>query len=162
MPLSKICPVCKTENKAESIICKSCMTDISSIEPKDIGLPTDKPENVSQKKPDIKEETNNREQEKQCILIQFENQNDIITLYNGDIIGRHHKGKEILEKYKTISRKHIVFSLENNKWYIQDLNSSNYTYLNKEKLNPGKKYGIKEGDMVSMAEDINFKILQIK
>lgn len=156
MPLSKICPACKTENKAESIICKNCMTDISSIEPKDIGLPTDKHENVSQK------ELDNIEQGKQSVLIQFENQKDIITLYNGDIIGRHHKGKEILEKYKTISRKHIVFSLENNKWYIQDLNSSNYTYLNTEKLNPGKKYEIKEGDVVSMAEDVNFKILQIK
>ncbi|HOK09613.1 MAG TPA: FHA domain-containing protein [Candidatus Hydrogenedens sp.] len=150
MPLIKICPACKAENKAESIICNFCMTDISSLSPLNTDLASEKPTNV------LQEET----KENPCLLVQFENHNDSIKIYNGDIIGRHCKCKELLQKYKTISRKHVTFIFENNKWYIQDLNSSNYTYLNNQKINPGTKYEIKPKDVVSLSQDVDIKIIE--
>lgn len=49
-----------------------------------------------------------------------------------------------------ISRKHLLLTLVDSQIYVQDLNSTNYTFLNKIKLEPENQYPIKDGDEIRM------------
>lgn len=47
-----------------------------------------------------------------------------------------------------VSRRHARLTLQGNRCFIEDLNSTNYTYVNKQKLNPGVRQPLSEGDEV--------------
>jgi len=100
----KICPSCGTENKETAIICSECMEDISSIAP---------------------------EKKNKAIIIFQEKE---YPFENQCIIGREHFMSDALSEYKTVSRKHVKISHENNSWFVEDLNSTNGTYVNGEKI----------------------------
>lgn len=50
------------------------------------------------------------------------------------IIGRHVECDVVLSNDFSISRQHAVISLENNRYYIEDLNSTNGTFVNGERI----------------------------
>ncbi len=56
------------------------------------------------------------------------------------------------------SRQHAVIELENNKLTIEDLNSSNGTFLNRGKIYPGQKLPLKANDMVQIGS-IQMKVM---
>ena len=58
---------------------------------------------------------------------------------------------------KMIGRIHCKIENRNNDFFIFDLNSSNGTYLNQEKLIPEQPYKIKNGDIVRLANS-DFKV----
>lgn len=130
--LYKICPVCGEKNSIDEFICKKCMSDISGVIPV--------------------EET----EEKNVLLLK--NNETALEIKPNDVIGRNFKGAEYLIKYPTVSRKHCQFFYENGKWYIQDLNSTNKTYLNGKAIEPLKKTEIKNNDELSLSKSLNFKI----
>lgn len=47
-----------------------------------------------------------------------------------------------------VSRMHARLILEANLLYLEDLNSTNFTFLNKQKIYPGQRYLLKHGDEV--------------
>jgi len=47
-----------------------------------------------------------------------------------------------------VSRRHARITLQGNQCFVEDLNSTNYTYVNKQKLNPGVRQPLNEGDEV--------------
>ena len=47
-----------------------------------------------------------------------------------------------------VSRKHARFYLIDTSWAIQDLSSTNGTYLNERRIVPGKTFIVKNGDIV--------------
>lgn len=60
---------------------------------------------------------------------------------------------------KHISRRHIMLEIINDNFYVTDLDSSNYTYLNNEKLIPNKKCLLNNGDCLKLAnEEFSFVI----
>ena len=56
------------------------------------------------------------------------------------------------------SRQHAVIEFEDNKITIEDLNSSNGTFLNRNKIYPGQKMPLKANDMVQMG-NIQMKVM---
>jgi len=56
------------------------------------------------------------------------------------------------------SRQHAVIEFEDNKITIEDLNSSNGTFLNRNKIYPGQKMPLKANDMVQIG-NIQMKIM---
>lgn len=77
-----------------------------------------------------------------------------ISIDSETIIGRTFgKFTEVFSNYNQISSKHILLKPtdDNTGWYSVDLNSSNGSKLNGEKLIPGKEYSIKKGDFLTLA-----------
>ena len=56
------------------------------------------------------------------------------------------------------SRQHAVIEFEDNKITIEDLNSSNGTFLNRNKIYPGQKMPLKANDMVQIG-NIQMKVM---
>ncbi|MEY4614732.1 MAG: hypothetical protein RL179_2705 [Planctomycetota bacterium] len=56
------------------------------------------------------------------------------------------------------SRQHAVIEFENNKITIEDLNSSNGTFLNRNKIYPGQKMPLKANDMIQIG-NIQLKVM---
>lgn len=90
--------------------------------------------------------------------------NDKISLIDfPSVIGVEYVGREILTQMKNsvgqnlISRRHCSLFLENNKFYICDLGSTNGTYidncLNLIKCEHGKKYEIKENEFIILGRE---------
>jgi pSer/pThr/pTyr-binding forkhead associated (FHA) protein len=52
-----------------------------------------------------------------------------------------------------VSRNHAQIHIDKNTYFIEDLGSSNGTYLNKVKLEPGKLYPLKLGDKINLGQD---------
>jgi pSer/pThr/pTyr-binding forkhead associated (FHA) protein len=51
---------------------------------------------------------------------------------------------------KGVSRVHARLVLQDRRLFLEDLNSTNYTYLNGQKLVPGRLYEIKPGDEIHL------------
>jgi len=51
-----------------------------------------------------------------------------------------------------ISRRHAKFILRDDHWQIEDLNSINFTFLNKQKLQPGRLCPLNNGDEIRLGQ----------
>ena len=49
-----------------------------------------------------------------------------------------------------VSRQHSVITFANDELIIEDLNSANGTYVNRNKVSPGQKYGLALGDTIQI------------
>lgn len=49
-----------------------------------------------------------------------------------------------------VSRRHAKFSQQGGQWYVEDLNSTNFTFVNKQKLQPGQPHPVNHGDEVRL------------
>jgi hypothetical protein len=133
--LCKICPTCNHKNSQNELICKSCLTPIDGI---DI-IECDKKETVKE-------------------YVEFVFDTGILKLYHHDLVGREHKGKELLKENLTVSREHIELIKESNDFFIVDKSSTNKTYLNGEEITPKKKIKIKNGDEISLSAKVKCKV----
>lgn len=81
-----------------------------------------------------------------------------LSIESGDIIGREYgKHSSVLSKYNFISGRHAEFKYVNNQWLITDLNSTNFTFINGNKLLPLSAGKINDGDIIKLA-DKSFKV----
>lgn len=49
-----------------------------------------------------------------------------------------------------VSRRHARLMLRNGQWLIEDLNSTNFTFVNNQRLTPGAPLALKDGDQIRM------------
>ena len=70
------------------------------------------------------------------------------SLTNGAILGRE-KSSDIVVPLSYVSRKHAKFAVKNEKLFIEDLNSSNGTYINGERI---KSAELRNGDELRLDE----------
>lgn len=69
------------------------------------------------------------------------------------VIGRSSEGVDYSEQSSNaVSRRHVQISTENGAYYITDLNSQNGTFLNDQRLDSDKKYAIRPGDSLKLAD----------
>ncbi len=98
------------------------------------------------------------EPEIQRKLINMDNQEEIFL--KGEIfrIGKARGMVELCLAEATVSRLHARLSKENSDWYIQDLNSTNGTYLNGRRIKASEKLLLSQGDEIRLA-DVEFLFL---
>ncbi|MGQ9710859.1 MAG: double zinc ribbon domain-containing protein [Anaerolineae bacterium] len=51
-----------------------------------------------------------------------------------------------------VSRRHARIFAQGNQMFVEDLNSTNYTYVNQQKLTPGQPHPLKNGDEVRLGK----------
>lgn len=68
------------------------------------------------------------------------------------VVGRSvRRAQGVVSFSPTIGREHCRFFLRDGKWYLEDLNSVNGTFLNGERLEPGKEYAVNPEDRVRLS-----------
>jgi pSer/pThr/pTyr-binding forkhead associated (FHA) protein len=77
---------------------------------------------------------------------------DILPINNGDILGREHVGKDLFAVYPTVGRRHAKVACLRGEWTIEDLDSTNGTYINGRKLEAGQKYPLKAKDILALSK----------
>lgn len=85
------------------------------------------------------------------VLVQFVGQDGTNTLNLADrdkIIGRDKCTVDMLVADRNVSRNHLLVHGENEEIYIEDMDSTNGTYVNGIKLPQRRKWKIKSGDVV--------------
>ena len=75
----------------------------------------------------------------------------VIEVRDGDVVGRTAVGKEALDIHEEISRRHAKFIMSEGKWFVIDLNSSNGTFLNGEKLKPNAQAALSDGQFLNLS-----------
>lgn len=73
----------------------------------------------------------------------------VVKVRDGDIVGRTAVGREVLEIHEEISRRHARFVRNEGTWFVIDLNSSNGTFLEGERLLPKERVRIKDGQRLN-------------
>ena len=123
----KICPVCHTKNEANALLCVNCFYDLSTV-------------------PVIQDE------QKSLKLV---GDKFAILIIKDTVIGREATKKEYFDD-RAISRKHLKIFWKNDLPYVQDLNSSNGSYLNGQKMLPMQEYPVANNDKLNIANKFEF------
>lgn len=76
---------------------------------------------------------------------------DIFLTCSPFIIGKNRKNTDYCIDQSVISRRHTKITKKENRYYIEDLASTNGTYLNEKPLRSGMFYEIKEWDRIRIA-----------
>lgn len=80
---------------------------------------------------------------------------------DGDIVGRSFVGKEVLHQFPGISRKHAQFIWDDGKWFVEDLESTNGTYINGNPLKGKQRLSLKLGDKVGISKKVTFEVISV-
>jgi hypothetical protein len=144
------CPTCETTKDTSSLHCPFCGTKLvknpnqseeKSGEPLiDDGL--DLPEDEEDREPviddglDLPEDEEDREPVKilKEMTLKVTGRNEKINIKDGEILGRNNVGAKIFRENTNISRAHAKITYEDGKWFIEDLDSDNGTYIKGKKI----------------------------
>ena len=163
MSLCKICPTCGTKNPPDEPICINCMTDITSIPPVECDEISKSGEEHKTQDSKLPFDLMDLEESEKTVILSksklvLKGDDFEIVVRDGDVVGRHGVGGDFLQRYKTVSRKHAKFTYKDGTWFVQDLNSTNGTYLNGLKLLPLQEFPLKNGDKLSLSGSLEFTV----
>ena len=143
------CPTCGYRIGPEDIFCQNCGAQISTAATAESDLPAETDESataVEQAKLTIK------------LVVGL---TDTAILLDADrnewLVGRSDPIRGIFPEVDLgthggdksgVSRRHARLSAQEGQRFVSDLNSTNFTFLNGEKLEPGKLYPLKDGDEI--------------
>ncbi|MFI5294166.1 MAG: adenylate/guanylate cyclase domain-containing protein [Thermodesulfovibrionales bacterium] len=96
----------------------------------------------------IKEEKNDRPSHEGTVTLTSPD-GRVVEVRDGDVVGRTAVGREVLEIHEEISRRHARFVRSEGTWFVIDLNSSNGTFLEGERLLPKERVRIKDGQRLN-------------
>lgn len=119
-------------------------------------LPAEEPTEKPKKKPAAKPEEEPKEelQEKQVLTL-VSDEHEITVDYFPFVIGRHDCDYDI--DYRFISKPHCRITEEDGRFFIEDLGSTNGTFIGTRELEENVRARIKNGQNVTLA-DMKFKV----
>lgn len=94
--------------------------------------------------------------QKDAYLERTENGKIIPITKNGFVIGKERKKVDYcISGNKTVSRQHCTIRSLDGKYYIEDNDSANYTFLNGKRLKPYANAYVQDGDVITLS-DVEF------
>lgn len=158
MALVKICPSCGTENDINEALCDACSADISAVSPID----TDAQETLSAPAnhtdtEQVADSSGTVIEGKRLLRFTASDGSGGFTVASGAVIGREAEGREYLAPHMTVSRKHAKLNFSGS-WFIEDLNSSNGTYINEIRIAPNEAHKIKSDDIIALSHSCVFTV----
>ena len=85
--------------------------------------------------------------------LEYPAENRAVTIRKSPfLIGRAKDADFSFPENKGISRQHAAIEFDGENFCLSDLKSTNHTFLNGEKLNPGEKYSLKRGDEIMVGK----------
>lgn len=175
MQQGKKCPTCGHVNPPQELLCFACMADISSVSP--AGVPAAGSPVQAKAASPTKEELPKVPADAPCrpeappppeVLktvrdarsrLQIRFGEIVFTVEDGETIGRFERGKEFLAHVTTVSRQHARFKRTAAGWFVEDLGSTNGTFVNGVRLGPGQPQIVKPGDRINFSSRIEVEII---
>jgi hypothetical protein len=162
----KICAVCKHENVVEAETCANCGAPLSSDVTTTLSVSGQLAEVVRQD-PNIRRTTLPAGSialyvmgEKLPLVVEGKGQPTILGRLGQD---SPTSGIVDLTKYQAhllgVSRQHAAISFKENSFAIEDLNSSNGTWVNENRLAPNQPRVLRNGDVIRLGQLIIFVYL---
>lgn len=152
MPYFRICPKCHRRNHPDDVVCLDCMTDVSSEETTRLYEQTD---TDSQKENHSTEKVLEGCSVFTDFLILITKDGRKVHIKDREYLGRGEKGADIFssdsQEGRAVSKKHACVFRDGNDWFIQDLCSTNGTYVNGIKLEVDDRHVIRPGDTISLS-----------
>ena len=147
----KICKNCGTKNSIDDMFCIDCMgTEFEEVD-------EDKSDNSTEVRSEITPTYAKTIIDTKPIL-KLVHQNFTLTIENDLTVGREAFGSQYLNEYDTVSRNHLNIFYKNDSWHIKDLNSTNGTYLNYNKIIANQEYKINNNDSIKLSSKLEFKV----
>jgi hypothetical protein len=152
--LVKRCPACNEENPVSEVICRICMTNLASVSPTPRGAP------VASALPLDKVGAGERKSAEPSVLT-FSRLSDgrFVPVAGGGVLGRNGDAGEFFADFRTVSRRHAKVDFRGESWWIEDLNSTNGTWVNGSRLDPGRSHPLKKGDTVALSLACEMKVV---
>lgn len=70
------------------------------------------------------------------------------------VIGKGRNADWMITDNPAVSHSHASIVTRGNSWYVEDLESTNHTYLNGRKLSPHQEFELNEGDEVKLGNEV--------
>lgn len=122
MAVSVECPVCHTPNPPAEVYCMDCGFLLSST-------PEERMEGFEVSPP--------------AILVTRDGTREFTLRIGENTVGR--QDADVLLTHNTVSRKHAVVTVEDGKVYVEDIGSTNGTFVDGRKLDPGQRVELANG-----------------
>ncbi len=104
-------------------------------------------------------ETEAAAQEEKAVLTLRATDGRLIIVRDGDVVGRMAVGADVIEAYKTVSRRHVRFTHEGGLWYVEDLNTTNETYIDDVRLPTAKKIQLNSNQKLTLSSALELTVL---
>ena len=152
------CSYCEQENGSGDVYCQNCGQELISLNETLISIPSFSPTPVVASMPIPRMAI----AKKACFVVQSSQVNLPIPAEKTDIlIGRQDMGRNVFPEIDltgqdaesgSVSRRHARMIFKNGQWFIEDLHSTNYTFVNREMLPPGQLRPLQNGDEVRVGK----------
>ncbi|MBF0563938.1 MAG: FHA domain-containing protein [Nitrospirae bacterium] len=137
------------EAQAEKLPTEEAPPTVEALESPTTGKVDDE---KAAEKPEVSIKTGGRPTEKDSrIIILRTTDGESITVHHGDVVGRKATGESILVRFSTVSRRHVRFTFESGRWFVEDLRSTNETYVDDMRMLPGEKVEVKTNVKISLS-----------
>jgi hypothetical protein len=169
MSLIKLCPACGERNPVSEIICGVCMTNLSSVSPTADGEPekpdqTEKPAHpgqcaqisVADSAPADAEQTI----VSHALALSRLSDGQVIHIADGAELGRRGNALQFFKEEGTVSRRHAKVNFSDGTWRIEDLGSTNGTWVNGRRLEPGRPCPLRIGDSVALSQTCEMRVIE--
>ena len=154
MALIKICPSCDFHNPISQMMCQECMAFIGDVTP----VEETPAENVESATPQGSPVPDSGATIRVASGVVFcdESGAPVFTASDGEIVGRQRVGAEYLANMLTVSRSHCRVSLTSGGWMIEDVGSSNGTWINGARVvGPAP---LRDGDRVGLSQSCVLRV----
>jgi len=156
----KRCNDCGAKNELYEEMCIECFgtsfSIVSNTENSTIAVPQNNVTPVS-KNGDFQEDKTIIDNAPKVLKLIFDGMEK--EIYDNDIIGREGICTEMLQDNKKISRRHARFCFIDDVWHVEDLNSTNGTFVNNVKILSDEKIKIVNGSELKFSSTLLVRVL---
>jgi hypothetical protein len=79
---------------------------------------------------------------------------------SGGVLGRSGDALLFFEDFQTVSRRHAKVDFRDGAWHIEDLQSTNGTWINGNRLEPGQPRLLRAGDVVALSLACEMRVVE--
>jgi pSer/pThr/pTyr-binding forkhead associated (FHA) protein len=163
MELTKTCPACGERNPATEVICRVCMANLSSVAPSsEPAVPEPSlPEPSAPVPVTDSGDTMIAPLERLTLSLPA---GVVVSVRSGHVLGRRGDAGEdagkVFENFRTVSRRHARVTFVNGTWNIEDMESTNGTWVNGRRIEAHERCPLNDGDTVALSLACEMKVLR--
>ncbi|MDR3321133.1 MAG: FHA domain-containing protein [Synergistaceae bacterium] len=161
MSLIKLCPACGERNPVSEIICRVCRTNLSSLSPT-ADERAEKPDQTGKptQPTQISEADAERTIVSRVLTLSRLSDGRVIHVMDGAELGRSGDTLQFFKEERTVSRRHARVNFSDGSWRLEDLGSTNGTWVNGRPIEPGRPCPLRAGDSVALSQTCEMRVIE--